>query len=93
MEPMTLAIMWALLLGQYNLMFLLFQANLHLFSIGKQVHGYLSLVARDESLSAKSFQSLAEAFPKDAWYCDDKLYIHVSQAMGIFFIPSDDYII
>ena len=54
-------------------MFLLFQANLHLFSIGKLVHGYLSLVARDKNLSVKSLQSLAEAFPKDAWYCDDKL--------------------
>ena len=65
-------------------MFLLFQANLHLFSIGKLVHGYLSLVARDENLSVKSLQSLAEAFPKDAWYCDDKLYIHVSK-LWVFF--------
>ena len=90
-----MVMMRKLLLGWQNLMFLfvLSKPIVKIFSIGRSIDVFLILVARDKNLGAKSFQSLAEAFPKDAWYCDDKLYIHVSQAMGIFFIPSDDYII
>ena len=34
---------------------------------------FLTLVARDENLGAKSFQSLAEALPNNARYSDDNL--------------------
>jgi hypothetical protein len=45
-----------------------------LFVVGRLVDGYLTLVARDENLCAKCFQSLVEALPKDARFCDDNLY-------------------
>lgn len=45
-----------------------------LFVVGRLVDGYLTLVARDENLCAKRFQSLVEALPKDARFCDDNLY-------------------
>jgi hypothetical protein len=57
-------------------MFLLFQKNplQKIFSIGRFIDAYLMLVARNENLSAKSFQSLAKAMPKDAQYCDKNVY-------------------
>jgi hypothetical protein len=45
-----------------------------IFSFGRFIDAYLKLVARNESLSAKSFQSLAKAMPKDARYCDNNVY-------------------
>ncbi|KAL5566110.1 hypothetical protein UlMin_029274 [Ulmus minor] len=45
-----------------------------IFAVGRLIDGYLTLVARDENLKAKSFQLLAEALPKDARFCDDNLY-------------------
>ena len=45
-----------------------------IFSFGRLIYGYLTLVARDENLSATSFQSLAEKLPKDSQYCDDNLH-------------------
>ena len=38
-------------------------------AVGRLIDGYLMLVARDENLSSKIFQSLAEAR-----YCDNNLY-------------------
>ncbi len=40
------------------------------------------LVARNENLSAKSFQSLAKAMPKDTRYFDN-----VYRAIDIYIIP------
>ncbi|KAF5453999.1 hypothetical protein F2P56_023700 [Juglans regia] len=54
-----------------------------IFAVGRLVDGYLTLVARDETLPAKSFQSLAEALPKDARYCDDSLYRAVDMYLKI----------
>ncbi|EXC06572.1 Root phototropism protein 3 [Morus notabilis] len=45
-----------------------------ILAVGRLVDGYLTLVARDEKLKVKSFQSLAKVLPKDARYCDDNLY-------------------
>lgn len=36
--------------------------------------GYLTLVAKDENLKMNTFQSLVEALPKEARFCDDNLY-------------------
>ncbi|XP_048432878.1 root phototropism protein 3-like [Pyrus x bretschneideri] len=44
------------------------------FAVGRLIDGYLTLVAKDENLKVKNFQSLAEALPKDARFCDDNLY-------------------
>ncbi|PON76373.1 Voltage dependent potassium channel [Parasponia andersonii] len=45
-----------------------------ILAVGRLVDGYLTLVAREENLKVKSFQSLVEALPKDARFCDDNLY-------------------
>ncbi|KAF3454447.1 hypothetical protein FNV43_RR04894 [Rhamnella rubrinervis] len=45
-----------------------------IFAVGRLVDGYLTLVARDENLTVTNFQSLAEALPLDARYCEDNLY-------------------
>lgn len=45
-----------------------------LFAVGRLVDGYLAFVAREERLSVRDFQSLAEALPTDARFCDDNLY-------------------
>ncbi|XP_062084717.1 root phototropism protein 3-like isoform X2 [Humulus lupulus] len=42
--------------------------------VGRLVDDYLTLVAREEKLHVKSFQSLVEALPKEARFCDDNLY-------------------
>ncbi|KDP23531.1 hypothetical protein JCGZ_23364 [Jatropha curcas] len=44
------------------------------FAVGKLVDDYLTMIARDEKLSVKQFQLLAEMLPKDARYCNDNLY-------------------
>ena len=64
-----------LLLGWQNHMFhfVLSKPIAKIFSIGRLIDVFLTLVARDENLGAKSFQSLAEALPKDTRYCDDNL--------------------
>ncbi|KAG7969123.1 hypothetical protein I3843_07G015200 [Carya illinoinensis] len=54
-----------------------------IFAVGRLVDGYLTLVARDEALGAKSFQSLAEALPKDARYFDDNLYRAIDMYLKI----------
>ena len=64
MESMITVMMRELLLGWQNLMFL--------FVLSKPITKIFS-IGRDENLGAKSFQSLAEALPKDAQYCDDNL--------------------
>ncbi|ONI04557.1 hypothetical protein PRUPE_6G328100 [Prunus persica] len=46
----------------------------NMFAVGRLIDGYLTLVAKDENLTVNSFQSLVEALPKDARYCDDNLY-------------------
>ncbi|XP_043726251.1 coleoptile phototropism protein 1-like [Telopea speciosissima] len=43
-------------------------------AVARVVDEYLAIVARDSNLSVKNFQLLAEAFPEDARYCNDKLY-------------------
>ncbi len=57
-------------------MFLLFQTNplQKIFAIGRFIDAYLMRVARNENLSAESFQSLAKAMPKDAQYCENNVY-------------------
>ena len=45
-----------------------------IFSIRRSIDSYLTLIARGENLGAKSFQLLADALSKDAWYYDDNLY-------------------
>ncbi|KAF7817887.1 root phototropism protein 3-like [Senna tora] len=47
-------------------------AKLHI--VGRLVDGYLVQVARDENLTVECFQSLVEALPLNARYCDDNLY-------------------
>ncbi|KAF5740074.1 root phototropism protein 3-like [Tripterygium wilfordii] len=44
------------------------------FSVGRLIDGFLTQIARDKKLTAESFQSLAEALPKSARYCNDNLY-------------------
>ncbi|KAK6911526.1 LOW QUALITY PROTEIN: NPH3 domain [Dillenia turbinata] len=44
------------------------------FAVGRLVDEYLTLVAKDEKLKAKYFQSLAEALPERSRYCNDNLY-------------------
>ena len=42
------------------------------------------IIAGDENFSAKSSHSLAEAMPKESWYCDNNLYgtiVILSQGM------------
>ena len=75
METMIMVMMRELLLGWQTLVFhfVLSKPIAKLFSIGRLIYVFLTLVARDENLGAKSFQSLAEALPKDARYCDDNL--------------------
>ncbi|KAJ4954286.1 hypothetical protein NE237_011069 [Protea cynaroides] len=43
-------------------------------SVAGVVDDYLAIVGRDSNLSVKKFQLLAEALPKDARCCNDKLY-------------------
>ncbi|KAL6146616.1 hypothetical protein ACLB2K_057294 [Fragaria x ananassa] len=45
-----------------------------MFAVGRLVDGYLTLVAKDENLKMNTFQSLVEALPKEARFCDDNLY-------------------
>ena len=45
-----------------------------IFSFGRLIDSYLTLVARHKNLSPTSFQSLAEKLPKDSQYCDDNLH-------------------
>ena len=45
-----------------------------ILAVGRLVDGYLMLVAREENLKVKTFQSLVEALPKHARFCDDNLY-------------------
>ena len=70
-----MVMMRELLLGWQNLMFpfVLSKPIAKIFSIGRSIDVFLTLVARDENLGAKNFQSLAEALPKDARYSDDNL--------------------
>ncbi|MCD7453732.1 hypothetical protein HAX54_021964 [Datura stramonium] len=42
--------------------------------VGRLVDDYLALIARDENLVARSFDSLVNALPKEARFCDDNLY-------------------
>ncbi|KAH0726794.1 hypothetical protein KY284_002659 [Solanum tuberosum] len=42
--------------------------------VGRLVNDYLALIARDENLVARSFDSLVNALPKEARFCDDNLY-------------------
>ncbi|CAN4108712.1 unnamed protein product [Withania somnifera] len=45
-----------------------------MFVVGRLVDDYLALIARDENLVARSFDSLVNALPKEARFCDDNLY-------------------
>ncbi|KAH7574542.1 hypothetical protein JRO89_XS03G0309500 [Xanthoceras sorbifolium] len=45
-----------------------------IYVVGRLVDGYLTLVAWDKNLKAKSFQLLAQALPKTARHCDNNLY-------------------
>ncbi|KAM6577737.1 hypothetical protein CsatB_029574 [Cannabis sativa] len=45
-----------------------------ILGVGRLVDEYLTLVAREEKLHVKTFQSLVEALPKEARFCDDNLY-------------------
>ncbi|KAK9291466.1 hypothetical protein L1049_019414 [Liquidambar formosana] len=54
--------------------FILSTPSSRIFVVGRLVDGYHTLLARDENLKGKSFQALAEAWPKNARYCHDNLY-------------------
>lgn len=54
--------------------FILSSQSPKIFSVGRLVDDYLTLIARDKNLKVKSFQSLAEALPVEARFCDDNLY-------------------
>ena len=43
-------------------------------AVGRLIDGFLMIIAGDENFSAKSSHSLAEAMPKESWYCDNNLY-------------------
>lgn len=55
-------------------LFVLSKLIAKIYSFGRSIDGYLTLIARGENLGAKSLQLLAEALPKDARYYDDNLY-------------------
>ena len=55
-------------------LFVLSKLVAKIFSIGRSIGSYLTLIARGVNLGAKCLQSLAEALPKDAQYYDDNLY-------------------
>ncbi|KAG5626188.1 hypothetical protein H5410_011406 [Solanum commersonii] len=42
--------------------------------VGRLVNDYLTLIARDENVVARSFDSLVNALPKEARFCNDNLY-------------------
>ena len=69
METMEVVMVWALLLlimvVESHVYFLSSKPAPKIFAIGSYIDGYLMLVARDENLSARSFQSLVEAMTKD----------------------------
>ncbi|GLT56254.1 hypothetical protein SLA2020_293110 [Shorea laevis] len=43
-------------------------------AVGRLLDGYLTLIAQDKYLTVNNFQSLAEALPKGARFCDNNLY-------------------
>ncbi|PHT41364.1 hypothetical protein CQW23_20218 [Capsicum baccatum] len=45
-----------------------------MFVVGRLIDDYLALIARDENLVARSFDSLVNALPKAARFSDDNLY-------------------
>ena len=49
-------------------LFVLSKLIAKIFSIGRSIHSYLTLIARGENLGAKSFQSPAKALSKDTRY-------------------------
>ncbi|KAM7274367.1 hypothetical protein ACFE04_029031 [Oxalis oulophora] len=50
------------------------QTSPGLFVVAKLIDGYLTVIARDQNLSAKTFQELAEALPENARHTHDQLY-------------------
>lgn len=64
--------------------FILCDRRPKIFAVGRLVDGYLTLVARDDKLKAENFQSLAEALPIDARYCDDNLYRATDMFLKVF---------
>ena len=53
-------------------------------AVGRLIDGFLMIIAGDENFSAKSSHSLADAMPKESWYCDNNLYgaiVILSQGM------------
>lgn len=57
-------------------------AKLH--TVGRLADGYLTQVARDENLTVESFQSLIEALPQNARYCDDNLYRAIDMYLKVY---------
>ncbi|PHT61273.1 hypothetical protein T459_34880 [Capsicum annuum] len=48
-----------------------------MFVVGRLVDEYLALIARDESLVSRSLDTLVNALPKEARFCDDNLYRYI----------------
>ncbi|KAM3267124.1 hypothetical protein P3S67_032675 [Capsicum chacoense] len=48
-----------------------------MFVVGRLVDEYLALIARDENLVSRSLDSLVNALPKEARFCDDNLYRYI----------------
>ncbi|PHU10094.1 Increased DNA methylation 2 [Capsicum chinense] len=48
-----------------------------MFVVGRLVDEYLALIARDENLVSRSSDSLVNALPKEARFCDDNLYRYI----------------
>lgn len=55
-----------------------------IFSVGRLVDGYLTLVARDENLRVNNFQSLVAALPKEARFCDNNLYRAIDMYLKVY---------
>ncbi|PHT41139.1 Increased DNA methylation 2 [Capsicum baccatum] len=53
-----------------------------MFAVGRLVDEYLALIARDENLVSRSLDSLVNALPKEARFCDDT-YIEALQGKFI----------
>ncbi|PHT57546.1 hypothetical protein T459_35482 [Capsicum annuum] len=54
-----------------------------MFVVGRLVDEYLALIARNESLVSRSLDSLVNALPKEARFCDDNLYRYIDMYLKV----------
>lgn len=54
-----------------------------MFVVGRLVDEYLALIARDENLVSRSLDSLVNALPKEARFCDDNLYRYIDMYLKV----------